>query len=84
MQYQEKNAKKHLQFFIKEYVKIMSKSCEVCGKGRQVGNNVSHAKNRTKKVWNANTHTLRVVQNGAVKRISVCTKCVKAGNVVKA
>jgi large subunit ribosomal protein L28 len=61
----------------------MSKSCEICGKGRQVGNNVSHAKNRTKKVWNPNIHKVKAVQNGAVKRINVCTRCIRSGAVTK-
>jgi large subunit ribosomal protein L28 len=62
----------------------MSKVCEICGKGRQVGNNVSHAKNRTKKVWHANIQKVRAVQNGAVKKINVCTRCIRSGAVVKA
>lgn len=65
-------------------VKKMSKVCEVCGKGRQVGNNVSHAKNRTKKVWNANIQKVRVEKSGAVKRMNVCTRCIRSGAVVKA
>ena len=30
---------------------IMSRICELTGKGRQVGNNVSHANNKTKRVF---------------------------------
>ena len=62
----------------------MSKVCEVCGKGRQVGNNVSHAKNRTKKVWNANIQKVKVAKNGAVKKQNVCTRCIRSGFVAKA
>ena len=62
----------------------MSKTCEICGKGRQVGNNVSHAKNRTKKVWNANIQSVKAEKNGAVKRINACTRCIRSGAVVKA
>ena len=29
----------------------MSRVCELTGKGRQVGNNVSHANNKTKRRW---------------------------------
>ncbi len=61
----------------------MSKVCEICGKRPQVGNNVSHARNRTKRRWLPNLQKVRCVQNGQVKRIRVCTKCLKAGKVVK-
>jgi len=61
----------------------MSWRCEICGKGPSVGNNVSHANNRTKRRWLPNVQKVRAVVNGQVKRIRVCTKCLKAGKVVK-
>ncbi len=61
----------------------MSKLCEICGKGRQVGYNVSHAHNKTKKVWHPNIQKVRVFKNGGVKRINVCTRCIRSGLVVK-
>ncbi len=63
----------------------MSKMCEVCGKKSMVGNNVSHAHNKTKRRFNPNLQRVRaVVQNGSVKKISVCANCIKSGAVVKA
>ena len=38
----------------------MAKRCEVCGKGPQFGNNVSHANNRTPRVFNPNLQSIRV------------------------
>ena len=61
----------------------MAKICEICGKGRQVGNNVSHAHNKTKKVWKPNIQKVRVLQNGAVRKINVCTRCIRAGRIQK-
>lgn len=61
----------------------MSKVCEICGKGRQVGYNVSHAHNKTKKVWHPNIQKVRVFKNGGVKRINVCTRCIRSGLIVK-
>ena len=61
----------------------MSWKCEICGKRPSVGNNVSHANNRTKRRWLPNVQKVRAVVNGQVKRIRVCTKCLKAGKVVK-
>lgn len=62
----------------------MAKSCEVCGKGPQFGNRVSHANNRTKRRFEPNLQTVRALINGAAKRIRVCTRCLKAGKVLKA
>jgi large subunit ribosomal protein L28 len=49
-----------------------------------VGSNVSHAHNVTKRRFNPNLQRVRAMQNGQVKKIVVCTRCIKAGNVVKA
>ena len=57
--------------------------CEICGKGRQVGNNVSHAHNKTKKVWKPNVQRVRAFVNGGVKRVKACTRCIRSGRVVK-
>ena len=62
----------------------MSRVCEICGKRPQVGHNVSHARNRTKRRWYPNLQKVRaLLPNGQVKRIRVCTKCIKAGKVIK-
>jgi len=37
----------------------MSRECQVTGKRRMVGNNVSHANNKTKRVFNPNLHDRR-------------------------
>jgi len=47
------------------------------------GHNVSHANNRTKRVFNPNLQRVRALVDGQVKRIRVCAKCLKAGKVVK-
>ncbi len=62
----------------------MARVCEICGKGRQVGYNVSHANNKTKTVWHPNLQRVRAVVDGKVKRIRVCTRCIRSGKVVKA
>lgn len=62
----------------------MASVCEVCGKGPQFGNNISHAHNVTRRRWNVNLRQVRAVVNGASKRIRVCTSCLKSGKVVKA
>lgn len=63
----------------------MSKECAVCGKKPMVGNNVSHAHNLNKRVFNPNLQRVRaVIKEGCVRRIDVCTSCIKAGKVTKA
>ncbi len=62
----------------------MSQRCDVCGKAKLFGNNVSHANNATKRVWFPNLQRVRALVDGQVKNIDVCTKCLKAGKVTKA
>lgn len=62
----------------------MSRICAICGKGPSFGNNVSHANNKTRTVWNPNLQKIKAVRNGAVRSIKVCTRCIRSGKVVKA
>ncbi len=62
----------------------MAATCEVCGKGPVYGNNVSHANNKTRRRWNPNLQTVRAVTKGGVKKIRVCSRCLRSGAVTKA
>jgi len=61
----------------------MSRKCDICGKGTVVGNTVSHAKNRTRRTWFPNLVEVRTKEDGTVKTLKVCTRCLKAGKVQK-
>jgi large subunit ribosomal protein L28 len=63
---------------------IMAQVCDVCGKGPQFGNNISHAHNVTRRRWSPNLQAVHALVNGAAKRIRVCTNCIKSGRVAKA
>lgn len=62
----------------------MSRICEICGKKPMVGSNISHAHNVTKRRFNPNLQRVRTLSNGRVKKMVVCTSCIKSGSVVKA
>jgi large subunit ribosomal protein L28 len=62
----------------------MAQVCEICGKGPQFGNNISHAHNVTKRRWNVNLRPVHAKVGAATRRIRVCTSCLKSGKVVKA
>jgi large subunit ribosomal protein L28 len=57
--------------------------CAFCGKHPSVGNNVSHANNKTKRRWEPNLQEVRAVVGGSVKRIRACTRCIRSGMVKK-
>ncbi len=62
----------------------MAAKCDVCGKGPGFGHNISHSHRRTKRRWNPNVQTVRTVENGTPKKLTVCTSCLKAGKVTRA
>ncbi|NLD39517.1 MAG: 50S ribosomal protein L28 [Desulfatiglans sp.] len=61
----------------------MSRVCDICGKRPQVGYKVSHAHNKSKKLWLPNLQRVKTVQNGQTKRMKVCTGCIKTGLITK-
>lgn len=75
----------------------MASNCEICGKGPTTGNRIIrhglskkkggiglHTTAVTKRVFKPNLQTVRARVNGGVKRMTVCTSCLKAGKVEKA
>ena len=61
----------------------MSRICSICGKKPSTGNNVSHANNKTKKVWYPNLQKVKALNQGVVRSIKVCTRCIRSGCVTK-
>ena len=62
----------------------MAMMCEVCGKKPAFGNRVSHAHNVSSRRWLPNVQRVRVIVNGAVRRMKVCTRCIRSGMIKKA
>ncbi|MCK4835737.1 MAG: 50S ribosomal protein L28 [Candidatus Aminicenantes bacterium] len=62
----------------------MAKVCEICGKKPVTGHNVSHSHKLTKRRWLPNLQKIKVNVNGKVKRMRVCTHCIRDGKIEKA
>ena len=62
----------------------MAKFCEVCGKGCMSGNNVSHSNRKSRTSWAPNIQVTHAVINGTVKKIHICTRCLRSGKVERA
>ncbi len=64
----------------------MSQVCDVCGKGPQSGNKVSHAHNVSKRRWNVNLRPVKAAVKGTTnsQKMRVCTSCLRSGKVTKA
>jgi large subunit ribosomal protein L28 len=64
---------------------IQRNRCYACGRGVAFGNNVSHANNKTRRVWKPNLQVVRVVDaSGKIVKVKVCTRCMSAGKVKRA
>lgn len=58
--------------------------CEICGKGPMSGNKVSHSNRHTRRSWSPNIQKVRAIVDGEVKRVNVCTRCMRSGKVNRA
>ena len=61
----------------------MARRCELTGKGVLVGHAVSHANNKSKRVWEPNLQKVKAMIDGAVRSIRVCTRCIRSNRVQK-
>ena len=75
----------------------MSRVCEICGKRKVVGGSIvrkglakikggigTHVVKNNKRTFKPNIQPTRVIQNGQVKKIKVCTACIRSGKIEKA
>jgi large subunit ribosomal protein L28 len=63
---------------------MQNNRCFVCDKGVVFGNNVSHANNKVRRVWKPNLQVARVVIEGKITRVKVCTKCLRGNKIQRA
>ena len=66
----------------------MAKRCDRCGKGSITGLHYtflrSHWNPHNKRRWLPNLQNVKVKIGGTVKRMKVCTGCIKGGKITKA
>ena len=63
---------------------LMAKVCFSCGKGPAFGNSRSHSMVATRRRFDPNLQKVRVNDGGHIRRVYVCTRCLKANKVTKA
>lgn len=51
--------------------------CDITGKGKQYGNNVSFSQRHTKKVWNPNLQTKTIIVDGKKIKLKVSTSAIR-------
>lgn len=61
----------------------MAKVCHSCGKGPSFGNSRSHSMAATRRRFNPNLQKVRIDEDGRSRRVHVCTRCLKSGQVTK-
>ncbi|MBP7865512.1 MAG: 50S ribosomal protein L28 [Acidobacteria bacterium] len=61
----------------------MAKRCDICGKGPMFGHRVSHAHNLTNRRFDPNLHPVKAQVGGDVKRLRVCTRCIRSNKIQK-
>lgn len=53
------------------------KQCEITGKGKQYGNNVSFSLRRTKKVWEPNLQKKTIVVDGKKLKVKISAQAIR-------
>lgn len=58
--------------------------CEICDKDVTFSMQVSHSHRRTARTFKPNVQSVKANIDGTVKKVNVCTKCLKSGKVSRA
>lgn len=62
--------------------------CEICEKTLSHGNKISiarsHVSRRATRTFKPNVRSVKAVVDGQVKKLSVCSKCLRSGKVKRA
>ena len=55
----------------------MAYACEICGKSKQYGHNVSFSQRKTQKVWKPNLQRQYIDLGGNRVQVKICTQCLR-------
>ncbi len=62
--------------------------CELCDKSMRTGHRISITRSqvsrRANRRWKPNVKKIRIVDNGTVKTVSICTRCLRSNKVTRA
>jgi len=62
--------------------------CAICDKARQKGHRISinrsQVSRRANKIWKANLKKVKIIEDGTVKSIYICTRCLRSNKVQRA
>lgn len=62
--------------------------CEICAKSQITGSRISVSRSqisrRASRVWKPNIKRIKIVENGTVRSIYICTKCMRSNKVTRA
>ncbi len=58
--------------------------CDICSKDVTFSLQVSHSHRRTARTFKPNIQSVKANVNGTVKKLNVCTKCLRSGKVERA
>ena len=61
----------------------MSRTCDICGKHTVTGNKVSHANNKTRRVWRPNIKKPKTEIDGTTVTVKICARCIKSGYLTR-
>ena len=68
-------------------VQVMAKG-EICEKTMQTGHRISinrsQVSRRANKTWKANVKKVKINDNGTIRSIYICTRCLRSGKVTRA
>ncbi len=55
----------------------MAGKCDICGKTKSFGHNVSFSHKKTNRDFRPNVQKKRIVIDGEAKRLNLCTRCIR-------
>ncbi len=62
--------------------------CSICAKsvrtGHRISINRSQVSRRANRTWKPNVKKIKIIENGTVKSINICTRCMRSNVVTRA